>query len=159
MPVKYKKKKSSSDEDDISEEPSSLLTCPNDGCVKTFSSCQDLDDHSIIEDCSMKLEVSNRDVVKKKYIIKLEENIVQEEICLDSDTLSCTETHLQKGLALKQERKNKRFSEKQKRFLIEKFDIGLRTGRKEDHFIVAKEMRLATSDGKRLFLFNTAADK
>ena len=34
----------------------------------------------------MKLKVSNRDVWKK-YIIKLEENILQEEFCLESDTV------------------------------------------------------------------------
>jgi predicted GIY-YIG superfamily endonuclease len=44
------------------------------------------------------------------------------------------------GWALKTERKCKRFSKNQKDFLVDKFNIGHKTGRKEDTFHVSESM-------------------
>ena len=98
--------------------------------------------------------MSNRDLVKNRYVIKLEENLVKEDVqvTLESEKLPCNaQTLLPMGWALKPERKSKHFSEKQKKFLVAKFDVGLKTGRKEDPCLVAKEMRFASEGGKKLF--------
>lgn len=56
------------------------------------------------------------------------------------------------GWALRSTKTSKPFSEKQKRFLEEKFTIGETTGRKLDPVTVARQMRVARgSDGQRQF--------
>ena len=57
-----------------------------------------------------------------------------------------------RGLALKQMKKPYRFSDKQKSYLVEEFNIGQGTGRKVDPEVVAKEMRREKNEnGVRLF--------
>ncbi|VDI47957.1 Hypothetical predicted protein [Mytilus galloprovincialis] len=55
------------------------------------------------------------------------------------------------GWALKATTLIKRLSEKQKNYLIAKFNIGLQTGNKEDPDSVAEEMKYATQNGSRIF--------
>ncbi|KXJ09205.1 hypothetical protein AC249_AIPGENE14203 [Exaiptasia diaphana] len=57
-----------------------------------------------------------------------------------------------RGWALKESKKGRRFSEKQKMYLGEMFDKGKRSGHKIDSTIVAKEMHFARDfDGNRKF--------
>ena len=59
---------------------------------------------------------------------------------------------LSQGWGIKLERKNKRFNENQKSFLIERFNIGIQTGRKEDPENVSVLMRnIKNADGSRRF--------
>ena len=59
---------------------------------------------------------------------------------------------LDEGWALRSTKTSKPFSEKQRRFLEEKFTIGETTGRKLDPVTVARQMRVARgSDGQRQF--------
>ena len=97
----------------------------------------------------MKLKVSNRDVGQKKYIIKLEENILQEEFCLESDTVVMKHIYRRGGPWNKKEKPKIHW--KAKEIFGKEFFVGLRTGMKEDPILAAKEMRLATSGGKPLF--------
>ena len=59
---------------------------------------------------------------------------------------------LVRGWALKQTKKARRFSETQKKYLDEKFDIGQQTGQKMDPGSVTRDMCYAkNSEGNRLF--------
>ena len=59
---------------------------------------------------------------------------------------------LLEGWALKPTKKSTRFSEAQRKYLEEKFNIGQQTGHKQNPEQVAKDMRFAKkSDGSRLF--------
>jgi len=61
-------------------------------------------------------------------------------------------TGLKEGWALKQVKKPYCFNEKQKSFLVSKFNIRQETGRKIDPQIIAREMRqVRDAHGERLF--------
>ncbi|CAG2256851.1 unnamed protein product [Mytilus edulis] len=132
-----------------------IFTCTNDGCTASFNSHQDFNNHLILDNCEIHSErVSKADVLKTKYVDKLAESQVNsKEITL---TGNCGEMegehHLSRGWAIKTDRKNKRFSDNQKNFLIERFNIGLQTGHKEDPENVAVVMRsVKKADGTRRF--------
>ena len=136
------------------EEEEELFTCENDGCIDSFPTAKDLDDHRIIGQCHLKAERSI-DAAISKYSSKLQTRD------LDQYTIGCRSVSnpknkiLAKGWALKEERKCKRFSEKQKEFLEKKFKIGMVSGRKEDPVTVSEEMRRVKScDGERLFSYD-----
>ena len=64
----------------------------------------------------------------------------------------CTSDKCQMGWALKSSAKKVRFSEKQKKFLDAKFNLGEQTGEKSSGEDVARQIRRARGeDGKRLF--------
>ncbi|CAG2253324.1 unnamed protein product [Mytilus edulis] len=68
---------------------------------------------------------------------------------------SAADKSLELGWALKEERKNKRFNVNQKEYLTEKFNKGLKTGRKEDPFLVSEEMLTERKeDGNRRFSYD-----
>ena len=65
---------------------------------------------------------------------------------------SATKEPLKEGWALKQTKKPYRFSDKQKSYLVSKFNIGQDLGRKMGPEVVAREMRLE-KDSSRVRLF------
>lgn len=129
-------------------EEQNIFTCTHEGCVKTFCRAEELDQHLLVGDCHLKLEKErSNDLVIQKYA-----KILQEEN-QEHYTLSCISKErtgdniLEKGWGLKEGRKCARFSKKQKSYLENKFNIGLKSGRKEDPVSVSEEMRsLKTED-------------
>ena len=66
--------------------------------------------------------------------------------------LADSQTKEEEGWALRTTKKVKAFSEKQRKFLEEKFMVGETTGRKLDPVIVARQMKIALDvDGQRKF--------
>lgn len=136
-------------------EEQNIFTCTHEGCVKTFCRAEELDQHLLVGDCHLKLEKErSNDLVIQKYA-----KILQEEN-QEHYTLSCISKEwtgdniLEKGWGLKEGRKCARFSKKQKSYLENKFNIGLKSGRKEDPVSVSEEMRsLKTEDGERVFAY------
>lgn len=76
--------------------------------------------------------------------------------CLQGDTYPVGSAEvLHKGWALKSKREFKRFTESQKAFLKEKFEVGESSGHKLDPEDVASEMRrVRNAEGKRIFKIN-----
>ena len=83
---------------------------------------------------------------------------MKEPISLRSATLECSRisasSTLNQGWALRIKNQRSNFTRDQKTYLVDKYDIGKRTGRKEDPFEVAKEMRSAMKSGVRRFSKN-----
>lgn len=136
-------------------EEQNIFTCTHEGCVKTFCRAEELDQHLLVGDCHLKLEKErSNDFVIQKYA-----EILQRENP-EHYTLSCISKErtgdniLEKGWGLKEGRKCARFSKKQKSYLENKFNIGLKSGRKEDPVSVSEEMRsLKTEDEERVFAY------
>lgn len=133
-----------------------IFTCEPDGNVESFPTAQGLEDHLIIGHCTIKVEKEkNLDKAVMKYANKLNVGC-QEQYTMKSSTTNtlCVQSILEKGWTLKQERKVSRFSQKQKDFLENKFNNGIRTGQKEDPVSVSEEMRiLKDCTGNRVFTY------
>lgn len=132
-----------------------IFTCSNDGCMSSFNTHQELHDHVILDECNVQSEkIKKSDMLKTQYIKKLSEaQITPKEVTISGN---CSEIEskqtLSQGWGIKLERKNKRFTENQKSFLIERFNIGVQTGRKEDPENVSTLMRnIKNADGSRRF--------
>ena len=97
------------------------------------------------------------DMAKERYADRLQEGVGAMPTILHPTVQGPPEspglaTAVKEGWALKETRKLYRFNEKQKEYLVSKFNIGQSTGRKLDGERVAKEMRRALGvDGTRLF--------
>ena len=93
------------------------------------------------------------DQAKEQYVTRVLEGVGKIP-ALTSISVSTTKTteELKEGWALKQVKKPYRFNEKQKSFLVSKFNVGQDTGHKMDPEIVAREMhRERDAHGERLF--------
>ena len=93
------------------------------------------------------------DQVKTQYAANILEGVGRIP-ALTSISVSTTKTvgGLKEGWVLKQVKKPDRFNEKQKSFLVSKFNIGQDRGRKMDPEIVAREMHQERdAHDKRLF--------
>lgn len=65
-------------------EEQNIFTCTHEGCVKTFCRAEELDQHLLVGDCHLKLEIErSNDLVIQKY-----PKILQEEK-QEHYTLSC----------------------------------------------------------------------
>ena len=85
----------------------------------------------------------------------MEKKIVSLPAVQSETSLNPNSEFLNKGWALKGRREVKRFTEMQKTYLSEKFEVGERTGRKLDPEDVASDMRSAKKDdGTRIFKRN-----
>lgn len=72
--------------------------------------------------------------------------------CIENVSQTNQIDQLKEGWALKSRRKIKRFTSDQKKYLIEKFEFGEKTGRKCDPEEIAQQMRqVKKDDGKRRF--------
>jgi hypothetical protein len=105
-----------------------IFTCSNDGCMSSFNTHQELHDHAILDECNVQSEkIKKSDMLKTQYIKKLSEaQITPKEVTISGN---CSEIEskqtLSQGWGIKLGRKNKRFTENQKNFLIERFNIGV----------------------------------
>lgn len=134
--------------------------CPNEGCVAAFGSSEDLSNHLLFEKCNLELELSSSsiaDLTKRKYVTKIShsENL-NLKLCLTEDTeTQAADSELNSGWALKDERRSRRFNENQREFLVQKFNVGLQTGKKEDPFILSESMMYERrADGTRRFSYD-----
>lgn len=143
------------------ESQEDVFTCTNEGCSQTFATSQHLSNHLMFGKCNYQFHCQSSngcDITKKLYMEKMSKSFAK-NFSISSDGQvevgSNLETMLEQGWALKDDRRNKRFNENQKSFLKEKFDVGLRTGRKEDPYIVAEEMLTVKNiDGQRRFSYD-----
>ena len=95
------------------------------------------------------------DLAKMKYASLLEEgvgvipNLASTEFELNKGS---DRQVLQEGWSLKKSSKHYRFNEKQKAYLLSKFNVGMASGHKVNPEVVAKEMRRCVSpDKERMF--------
>lgn len=72
--------------------------------------------------------------------------------CIENVSSTNQIDQLKQGWALKSRREIKRFTSDQKKYLVEKFEFGEKTGRKCDPEEIAQQMRhISNDDGKRRF--------
>ena len=140
------------------EESYNLFSCPEEGCIKTYQRYLALQ-HDL--DCGKherKLEHETLcDRAAHGYANRLQgltSGVPEMSSAAKKALEGSTTQRLPMGWTLRsnQGRKKKRFSEKQKIFLTDRFLIGEATGRKEDAMSVAKAMMTVTdADGDCLF--------
>lgn len=133
---------------------SELLTCPNEGCVKMYQRHSGLEKHLLFGQCKMVPErCTLLDAAKKKYHALLVEGSREAvSAALEQVDLSVSTNTLPEGWALKTTKKFHRFSDTQKKYLEDKFNLGQATGQKQDPIYVARDMRFAKKmDGSKLF--------
>lgn len=133
----------------------SLFSCPEEGCVKTYRRYSSLQKHLDCAEHERALEFETLyDRAILGYASKLEHadsDIPRLQENFNTEVNACPPPS--KGWALKSSNsKRKRFSDKQKNYLLAKFQLGERTGRKCNPTVVSKEMRIAKDDnGELLF--------
>ena len=103
-----------------------IFTCNNSGCSLMFNNKNDLEDHC----CIISKKISSLDKIKLQYIRIIEDirykNIEKSNEFISEVSKIINDTcnrNLNLGYAIKY-RANNRFSEKQKEFLLEMFNIG-----------------------------------
>ena len=129
-------------------------SCPQEGCTRVFQRHAALENHLSFERCTKSVERANLlDYAKAEYAARLSEGVGKIPV-LSATAMTTTSTvaPLSEGWALKQMKKPYRFNEKQKSYLLDKFNIGQETGHKVDPEVVAREMRREKdSNGERVF--------
>ena len=136
------------DPHDEDEQPTKLFTCPVDGCVKRFHRYSSLENHLQYGKCEIVLERETLfDKARIIYRDKLLHDSIIQPVLAFSTLPGFAEEIQTKGWALKTMKKAKRFTEKQKCYLDEKFSIGQETGHNLDAAAVAHDMRLARDKG------------
>ncbi|KAK3734709.1 hypothetical protein QZH41_011297, partial [Actinostola sp. cb2023] len=129
-----------------------LFSCHKEGCIKMYQRHSSLDKHLSFGKCKMVPEKETLfDRAKTAYHTHLIEG-TSISTAIEATTSEATHTTLPEGWALKTTKKSTRFSEKQKSYLEQKFNLGQETGRKQDPEKVANDMRMTRKiDGSRLF--------
>lgn len=116
-----------------------IFSCPETNCRSTFTKYGNLMLH---------LDIGNHSLIKRSLLLsdraKLSYSSKIETKCItmpqmDPNEISSITAELEKGWALKCKREIKRFSERQKCFLIQKFDMGDKSGIKCDPEDVSAE--------------------
>ncbi|XP_035678162.1 uncharacterized protein LOC118416978 [Branchiostoma floridae] len=136
-----------------------LFCCPEEGCIKSYQRFSSLQKHL---DIGPHVRMIERETLMDEAILGYAEKVdagissVPQLIHSEDETAVTHEAALAAlpmGWALKgAKRMRARFSEKQRKYLEDKFDIGQATGRKCDPTQVAKDMRRAKdSKGRRMF--------
>ena len=131
-----------------------LLSCPQEGCVKMYQRHSSLEKHLLFGQCKLVPEKDTLlDISKKKYhALLVEGSSVAVSASLEQGRTSENASSLTEGWALKTAKKATRFSDAQKKYLEEKFNLGQATGQKQDPNTVARDMRFAKRmDGSKLF--------
>lgn len=151
-------KEGAAEESDDEKAAKAIYSCPQEGCTRVFQRHAALEKHLSYERCTKSIERATlRDHAMKEYAAILTEGVgkipVLPETAGTSD--SGTKEPLKEGWALKEIKKPYRFNEKQKSYLVSKFNIGQDTGRKMDPEVVAREMRREKDpNGARLFVMS-----
>ncbi len=143
-----------------------LFACPEEGCILSFATILELEHHTStqqhnrVTECETLLDKAALGYTKRlnQGDTRLPSQIQPStEATIESASLSrpyLDKASLDMGWALKSLKKAVRFTEKQSKFLREKYQQGEETGRKYSAEDVAKEMRLA-KDVNNVKIFNT----
>ena len=131
-----------------------IFTCPEEGCVQTFLRYSSMQRHL---DCGRHKRAVERDTLLDKAAVGYAQKL--EVQCQPNPQLRCSEQPpsmtdaLPQGWALKSSTsKRARFTDKQRKFLADKFQQGESSGRKIDPASVARSMLTAVdSRGNRIF--------
>ncbi|VDI67385.1 Hypothetical predicted protein [Mytilus galloprovincialis] len=128
--------------------------CPKDGCIKSFSSNETLDNHLLLGDCNYVQVISVHDKAKIMYGTKVNSLFINtHSVSIPSDSV-VGESGLRQGWALKTKKKRVIFSEAQRKYMHDRFYAGKRTGSKVDPFRAAEEMRNMKEEDQYLFKRN-----
>ena len=133
---------------------SSLLSCPVEGCIRTYQKYHNLERHLLFGKFKL---VSEKyillDTAKLTYAEKVQEGFTtQPTLAVPTTTEVSSESPFVQGWALKGTRKATRFNENQREYLDDKFQIGQESGHKADPEKVSRDMRYARRDnGERRF--------
>lgn len=128
--------------------------CPKDGCIKSFSSNDTLDNHLLLGDCNYEQVISVHDKAKIMYGTKVNSLFINtQSVSIPSDSIA-GESGLRQGWALKTKKKRVIFSEAQRKYMHDRFYAGKRTGSKVDPFRAAEEMRNLKEEEQYLFKRN-----
>ena len=149
----------SSDDDDVlnKERGEKLYYCPQEGCVKSFQRYHALEKHLDCERHKYAIEHETLyDKAMKSYATKLEHGacklVEADEDDISVHSIENPENMLPMGWALKSTTNRGHFSEEQKKYLLQIFQMGEQTGKKADPAGVSKMMRRAKNvDGTRMF--------
>ncbi len=151
------------DDDDIDDDDlekgrgEKLYFCPHEGCVKSLQRYHALENHL---DCERhKYTIEHETLyykVMKSYATKLEHGasklVETDEVGVGVPPVENLQNTLLMGWALKSTAKKRRFSDKQKKYQLEIFQIGEQTGKKVDPASASKITRTARNiDGSRKF--------
>ena len=146
------------DEGDAKINSPKLFACPNEGCIRVYKRYGSMANHVAYGKCEFQPErESLLDTAKIMYIKKLwggEFSVKMGNTGSAATVIPLPDSHKkeEEGWALRATKKAKAFSEKQRKFLEEKFMPGETTGRKLDPVTVARQMKIARDvDGQRLF--------
>ena len=142
------------EEDGEGVDASSLLSCPVDGCIRTYQKYHNLERHLLFGKCKLVSEkYTLLDTAKLAYAEKVQEGLTtQPTLAARTTTEVSSDSPLVQGWALKGTRKATRFNENQRQYLNNKFQIGLESGHKADPEKVSRDMRYARRDnGERRF--------
>lgn len=142
------------EEDGEGSDASSLLSCPVEGCIRTYQKYYNLERHLLSGKCKLVSEkYTLLDNAKLSYTEKVQEgSTAQPTLAAPTTSEVCSESPLVQGWALKGTKKATRFNENQRQYLNNKFQIGQESGHKADPEKVSRDMRYARRDnGERRF--------
>ena len=144
------------DDSSDSEDESGLFFCREEGCTRSFQRFSSLQKH--LDYGSHKYALERETLYDKAmlgYAAKLEQGATAEVPEIPTADIHLEQPHesvLQKRWALKSTKQRKRLSEKQKKYLLDVYQIGESTGHKAEPASVARSMRMSkNSDGSLLF--------
>ena len=135
-----------------SELSSNVFTCPEDGCISSFLKYGNLLNHlSCGKHTFHSGNLVMKDRVAMKYSSLMETKSVNAHVLRACPSASALDT-LGKGWGFKEKKESKPFTPEQAQYLIQKFNVGERSGIKCDPEDVSREMRsIKDGDGKRIF--------
>ena len=130
-----------------------VFECPDPACPITFKSVEDMELHISVGHCAESVyDKLKRDWVEKFASLTLLEGACAACAANKKESGAPYSSNLCQGWALHELKGGPgRFPEKVRQYLTSKFDIGVKSGRKEDPGQVAQDMRKAkTENGDRL---------
>jgi hypothetical protein len=145
------------DEQQVGTDPadSYLFSCPEDGCIKSYMTHGRLQQHLMYgrHNFRQNQNVPLLDRAKISYADRLEEERGGQSLITMTGSTKVGTTSVSEGWAGRDpKRTGHRFSAKQRTFLENKFNDGVKTGVKANPDNVSKEMRqLKDQNGKRVF--------
>lgn len=119
------------------------LICPLENCIREFKNKETLDQHILQGQCEHQLE---KEALSDKSKIIYAKKLSNAPLCcpdMTAENVFEDDSLVNRccGWALKSKKKKTVFNQKQKDFMIEKFQIGKRTGSKVDANTASEEMR------------------
>jgi hypothetical protein len=133
----------------------SLFFCPEDSCIKSFQRHSSLENHL---DCEKHKYALEHETLYDKAIMMYASKLEHGPTCdvpqiSEGIPVDVVDTPVLKmGWALKSTKEYKRLSEKQKKYLLARYDVGEETGQKADPVSVSRTMKKARhSSGDPIF--------